>query len=453
MGDRAYQFTCLPFGLSSAPWDFTKTLRPVVAKLRELGIRLVIYLDDMLVIAKTSKEAEIHTSIVIYTLENLVHPEKSLTQPTRRLEFLGMIIDSVTMECQLPGQKIKSIRSEARRLASFQQASSREVSCLVGKITSITQAIPPAPLFYRALQRDVSGALARSGQNYDAPCNLSPESSEELQWWIDHLTEWNGKSQVRTQDPDITIESDASLTGWGATSGGVDSGGHWGLNERQWHINCLEIQAAKLAVQTFVKNRSDVSVLLLLDNTTAVAYINHLGGPPSHRTGEGVVAMVLETELKAQHLPGRENVVADRESRVMRDRYDWMLNPDIFSQLKDWRAMDIDLFASRLTNQLPTYFSWRPDPATDAFTQSWSNMKAYANPPWNLIGRVLAKLQESNNAQIVLKNPTVAIPTLVPSSNESIDGDTTPPTTPEAGGELPEVIPRLVMWPISSGCC
>ena len=41
-----YQFTCLLFGLSSAPWVFTKTLRPVTAKLRELRIRLVIYLDN-----------------------------------------------------------------------------------------------------------------------------------------------------------------------------------------------------------------------------------------------------------------------------------------------------------------------------------------------------------------------------------------------------------------------
>lgn len=33
-----YQFNCLPFGLSSAPWVFTKTTRPVAATLRELGV-------------------------------------------------------------------------------------------------------------------------------------------------------------------------------------------------------------------------------------------------------------------------------------------------------------------------------------------------------------------------------------------------------------------------------
>ena len=65
-----------------------------------------------------SQQPADHTSTLIYTLENLgfiVHPEKSMTQPTQRVEFLGMIIDSRSMELQFPGQKIKSIRSDARK--------------------------------------------------------------------------------------------------------------------------------------------------------------------------------------------------------------------------------------------------------------------------------------------------------------------------------------------------
>ena len=34
---KTYQFNCLPFGLSSAPWVFTKTLKPVAALLLEMG--------------------------------------------------------------------------------------------------------------------------------------------------------------------------------------------------------------------------------------------------------------------------------------------------------------------------------------------------------------------------------------------------------------------------------
>ena len=39
-------FTVLEFGLSSAPYIFTKLLRPLVKHWRSQGIHIVIYLDD-----------------------------------------------------------------------------------------------------------------------------------------------------------------------------------------------------------------------------------------------------------------------------------------------------------------------------------------------------------------------------------------------------------------------
>lgn len=41
--------------------------------------------------------------------------------------------------------------------------------------------------------------------------------------------------------------------------------------------------------------------------------------------------------------------------------------------------------------------SWKPDPETmvmDAFTLDWEDLKAYANPPWNVVGRVLAQKRQ-----------------------------------------------------------
>ena len=54
---QSFQFTCLPFGLSSAPWIFTKILKPVAALLREHGVRLVVYIDAVLIMAETKQLA------------------------------------------------------------------------------------------------------------------------------------------------------------------------------------------------------------------------------------------------------------------------------------------------------------------------------------------------------------------------------------------------------------
>ena len=97
-----YQFTCLPFSLSCAPWVFTKTLKPVLTLLRELGMRLVAYIDNILVLAETVERAKVHTEALIYLLENLgyiVHPVKTVTHPSQEIEFLEMVVDSRARNC------------------------------------------------------------------------------------------------------------------------------------------------------------------------------------------------------------------------------------------------------------------------------------------------------------------------------------------------------------------
>ena len=131
-----------------------------------------------------------------------------------------------------------------------------------------------------------------------------------------------------------------------------------------------------LATQTFLKGRTGLSVLLQMDNTTAVAYVNNLGGTVSPQLTTlaktlWMWALQRDITLTAQHIPGVSNIVADTESRTVRDRTDWKLSPEIFSQINQiFGPLEVDLFASRLTHQLPCYFSWRLDPlaeATDAF--------------------------------------------------------------------------------------
>ena len=109
--------------------------------------------------------------------------------------------------------------------------------------------------------------------------------------------------------------------------------------------------------------------------------------------------------VKAQHLPGVKNVMADYLSRHLRDRTDWILDPSVFRCLNNqFGPLQVDLFATRFSRQLLCFFSWRPDPeaeATDAFTQDWSG---FAHPPWCLIPRVLRKVR-SEEASLVLVTP------------------------------------------------
>ena len=54
---RIFQFKCMAFGLAPAPRIFTKLLKVVVAFLRKKGIRLVVYLDDFLIMNESEEGA------------------------------------------------------------------------------------------------------------------------------------------------------------------------------------------------------------------------------------------------------------------------------------------------------------------------------------------------------------------------------------------------------------
>ena len=272
--DKVYQFNCLPFGLSVAPWVFTKTLRPAIALLRELGERLIAYIDDILILAESKEVVVDQVEALIYLLKCLgfiINEKKSITTPTQVIEFLGLTVDSVSMELKLPSEKMKKIHAEARKLADLETIDTRSLSCLLGKMNATSCVVPPAPLFTRHLQMNLSRALEANSQNYDSLLTLSQESKEELRWWDTHMSRWNGKSLIK-REVDLTIDSDTSLIGWGAVCREQTMGGPWSAQESASHINCLELLAATLAVQTFAKNCTGLSLLLRIDNTTAVAY-------------------------------------------------------------------------------------------------------------------------------------------------------------------------------------
>ena len=63
-----YQFTCLPFGLSSSGKIFTEAMKPMIAILRAMGIRLLIFPDDILIMASSHKLAMEHSDLVIQVL-------------------------------------------------------------------------------------------------------------------------------------------------------------------------------------------------------------------------------------------------------------------------------------------------------------------------------------------------------------------------------------------------
>ena len=106
--NQLYEFLCLPFGLCTAPYVFTKIMKPVLHFLRSIGIILVIYLDDILKIANSRDECLKNLKISLNLLQFLgfiINEDKCVFVPTQSYQFLGFVIDTKGFFISLPKEK------------------------------------------------------------------------------------------------------------------------------------------------------------------------------------------------------------------------------------------------------------------------------------------------------------------------------------------------------------
>ena len=106
------EFSCLPFGYGPAPRRFTKLFRPVLALLWKMGMRLVIYIDDIIILNQSRMALLQDTDTVIFSLQCVgfvINWTKSQLEPTQSLECLGFLVNSVLMTLALPEQKVENI--------------------------------------------------------------------------------------------------------------------------------------------------------------------------------------------------------------------------------------------------------------------------------------------------------------------------------------------------------
>ena len=118
----------------------------------------------------------------------------------------------------------------------------------------------------------------------------------------------------------------------------------------------------------------------------------------------------FDVHLEARYLPGECNVLADvlgRRGQVVGTK--WSLHPQVArALLRTWGNPSIDLFATCLNAKLPLYCLLVPDPQAvfeDAFHHPWDDLDLYAFPPFALVGRVIARVQQSSRVAMTLVAP------------------------------------------------
>ncbi len=333
---RAWQYRVLPFGLSLSPRVFTKVVEGALTPLREVGVRILNYLDDWLILAQSREQLGDHRDLVLRHLSQLglrVNWEKSKLSPVQRISFLGVELDSVSMTARLTEERAQAVLNCLSSYRGRNVVPLKQFQRLLGHMASAAAVTPLRLLHMRPLPHWLHSRVPRwAWRRGTLRVGISKQCRRSLSPWTD-LAFLRAGVPLEQVSRHTVVTTDASNTGWGATCNGQAASGLWTGPRLLWHINCLELWAVHLALRQFRPLLLGKHVLVRTDNTAAVSYINRLGGIRSHRMSQLARHLLLWSHtqfksLRAVHIPGQLNRAADALSRQLTFPGEWRLHPE-----------------------------------------------------------------------------------------------------------------------------
>ena len=319
--NQSYQFRALPFGLSTAPMEFTGVVKEVKLMAQSQGIRIHQYLDDWLIRAPTKESCHQGTQSLLALCQELgwmVNMQKSELEPQQVFDFVGYQYDLLNGIVRPTQNRWETLQQKITVLLQNRSCPVRTFMSLIGLLTATEKQVTLGRLHMRPIQWHLKKHW-RVPESLEKEIPIPRSLHQYLQWWTQEENVLKGQPLHPLRHA-VQIFTDASKEGWGAHLGDFTASGTWSVPESKLHINFLELKAVLLALKRFQHLVQGKVVLIATDNTTVVAYINKEGGMRS-----GSLCALLwrllcwcslnQIVLKARHIPGRLNVIADKLSR------------------------------------------------------------------------------------------------------------------------------------------
>ena len=243
---------------------------------------------------------------------------------------MGIVLDSVRMEARLPQDKLSRIHDLLNSFKSRRSVRLVELQSLIGTLQFACKVVVPGRTF---LQRAIN--LTRRVPSRFHHIRLNNEFFKDLDMWKVFLANWNGRTffldSSPTPTPDLELYTDAAGSiGFGGYLQGKWFQGHWPpqmhLNwERGISIEWQELFPIVVACSIWHQFFAGKRLQFWCDNESVVSIINS-GHSKVPRIMELVRKLVLLSMqhnflVRARHVPGVSNNIADALSRLQMQRF------------------------------------------------------------------------------------------------------------------------------------
>ena len=326
----------LSFGTRAAPSIFTRITDSIARYVCASGYYCVNYLDDFLVMGESKiqcERAQLFLHGVLRDLGFYISYNKVLT-PSTNQRYLGINVDSVSMQLSLPEDKMLRLQDELAFFSGRRKATRRQIQRLCGVIAHCAQMVRGG----RTFSRRIIALLSKFGQK-GRYITLTKSFQMDLVWWQKFAKDFNGSAKIIdvSRWKSATVVSDASGSGFGAINGKDWICGCWDREIKTVgvlhghalappvehvpdNINVQELYPVLAAVRRWGDKWRDCRVECYTDNTQVVAAVN--GGVSVNLHALELLRLIFWESVKvnchliAHYLPGPTNVWPDYLSRI-----------------------------------------------------------------------------------------------------------------------------------------
>ena len=225
---QVYQFTCPPFGLATSPQEFTKLLRPVVALLRQQGVKLHVYLDDWLIHADTPEQAQLHAQMTISVLQFLgwiIDYEKSDLTPSQDFLFIGTQFNTRQFTvAPLPKMCFK-VQSVHQQWMTNPNITARDLHRLLGLVVFMASLVPRGRLHLHPVQWWATKTWCQRNGSWSDRITVPQWVLLKVAWWASPAVLQG--LPLATRETEVTLFTDASSSSWGAQLVSRSTKGQW----------------------------------------------------------------------------------------------------------------------------------------------------------------------------------------------------------------------------------
>ena len=276
---NCYEFVAMPFGLGSAPFEFSDQAKEFKKMALLLGFRINQYLDDWInrcLSFQAGRLSIIRLLHLILYLGFLPNFDKCEFEPSQDFEFIGTRYILHESRVTPTDKRKQSIYKACNSFQKAEYKSARQFMSLIGLLNATFLQVPQmGRLHVRPLQWHLHRYWIDT-MSYGTCIPVPHKLNCHLKWWgcksiLDKGTD------LHTLKPEVLVFTDASTTGWGAHCQGEDIQGSWDALQKSLHINILELRTILIALRLFPHLLRGKRVLILCDNSAAVSHLQKCG--------------------------------------------------------------------------------------------------------------------------------------------------------------------------------